>query len=230
MVTDTANQVIDTLNRGAQAIRVEAGELGADALAAHDPDVRRREELRAGDRIAFVDNVGKGAEQVRNGARGTLTAVDLQARTATVELDAGRTVTIKVPESGRQPLRLAYAGHTMRVQGAEADVALVLPGAAHASRQGAYPMLSRGRGEVHVFVDREHHGADGRDPLEALAERWSISTVKRTATTHRDLHERLAADRDTGGQERACASQVWEAPEPSWGGRQEPEREWSHEE
>jgi hypothetical protein len=132
--------------------------------------------------------------------------------------DDGRTVTVDAPEQGPQTLRLAYAAHAIRAQGAEAEVALVLPGAAHAHRQAAYPMLSRGTGEVHVFIDREHHGVAGRDPVEALAERWSISAAKRTATAHLEARERLAGERDTAERE-ACTSRVWEVPEASWGGR-----------
>jgi hypothetical protein len=69
-----------------------------------------------------------------------------------VQCDDGRTVSVSVPEQGPQTLRLADAGLAVRAQGAEAEVALVLPGAAHAHRQAAYPMLSRGTGEVHVFI------------------------------------------------------------------------------
>jgi conjugative relaxase-like TrwC/TraI family protein len=233
MLTDTSNDVIDTLNRGAQARRAAAGELGPDALAVHDPDARRREELRSGDRVAFVATVRTSdGEQVRNGARGTITAIDLRRRTATVDLDGGPTVvTVEVPAQGRQPLRLAYAVHAMRAQGAEADVALVLPGAAHAHRQAAYPMLSRGRGEVHVFVDREHHGQDGRDPVEVLAERWSASATKQPASARLAAREQLAeqaAARDTGRGRESCASTVWDAPEATWAGQGEREPEWSH--
>jgi len=233
MITDTSNQAIDTLNRGAQRIRVDAGELGAEVLAVHDPDTRRREELRAGDLVAFVDTVSVGdrraSEKVRNGTRGTITAVDLDQRTATVALDGGRTVTVDVPASGRQALRLAYASHAMRAQGAEADVALVLPGVAHAHRQAAYPMLSRGTAEVHVFVDREHHGEGGRDPVQALAERWSISAAKEPAGARMAAREQLAEQAATHTAEQtraACASAVWEVPEPAWAG-QEQDREWS---
>jgi ATP-dependent exoDNAse (exonuclease V) alpha subunit len=219
MLTDTSNQVIDTLNRGAQARRAAAGELGPEALAVHDPDARRREELRTGDRVAFVATVRAGGQEVRNGAGGVVTAVDLRQRAATLQLDGGRTVTVDVPAQGRQPLRLAYAVHAMRAQGAEADVALVLPGAAHAHRQAAYPMLSRGRGEVHVFVDREHHGADGRDPVEVLAERWSASATKEPAGAHMTAREQLAeqaAARDADRGREPCASTVWDVPEATW--------------
>jgi conjugative relaxase-like TrwC/TraI family protein len=218
MVTDASNQVIDGLNRAAQARRLDAGELGPLGLAVHDPDERRREVLHAGDRVAFMQTHRAGGLQVRNGVRGQVLEVDQAARTMLIRTDDGRTVTVDAPEQGPQTLRLAYAAHAIRAQGAEAEVALVLPGAAYAHRQAAYPMLSRGTGEVHVFIDREHHGVAGRDPVEALAERWSISAAKRTATAHLEARERLAGERDTAERE-ACTSRVWEVPEATWGGR-----------
>ena len=219
MVTDSSNQVIDGLNRAAQARRLEAGELGPVGLAIHDPDQQRREVLHTGDRVAFVDTLRDGGVEVRNGVRGQVLDVDQAGRLVRVKTDDGRAVSVPAPNQGPQTLRLAYAAHAIRAQGAEAEVALVLPGAAHAHRQAAYPMLSRGTGEVHVFIDREHHGTGGRDPVEALAERWSISAAKRTAAAHLELRERLAGDRETQAEREGCTSRIWEVPEASWGGR-----------
>jgi hypothetical protein len=84
-----------------------------------------------------------------------------------------------------QPLRLAYAGHALRLQGGQAQVVLVLPGAGQTSRQSAYSMLTRCQEQVHVFVDRDSQCtgpyADA-DPLIALARRWTRDARKIAAS------------------------------------------------
>lgn len=76
-------------------------------------------------------------------------------------------------------LRLAYAGHACRTQGAEAPVVLVVPGDHHTSLESGYSSLSRGQEEIHVFADTTTHGAD---PIAHLAERWQQPGPKRRAT------------------------------------------------
>lgn len=76
-------------------------------------------------------------------------------------------------------LRLAYAGHACRTQGAEAPVVLVVPGDHHTSLESGYSSLSRGQEEIHVFADTTTHGGD---PIAHLAERWQQPGPKRRAT------------------------------------------------
>lgn len=97
-----------------------------------------------------------------------------------------------------QPLRLAYAGHALRLQGGQASVVLVLPGSWQTSRQSAYSMLTRCQDQVHVFVDHDSQCAGdyaGLDPLAALARRWTRDARKLAVSLQLDLdanddHER----------------------------------------
>jgi hypothetical protein len=97
-------------------------------------------------------------------------------------------VRIDVPVAAPMvPIRLCYAGHACRLQGAEAPVVLVVPGDGTTSLESAYSSLSRGQEEIHVFADTTTHGPD---PLAHLAERWAHPEPKRSATARaRELAE-----------------------------------------
>ncbi|MGH9263018.1 MAG: hypothetical protein ACRD08_24475, partial [Acidimicrobiales bacterium] len=108
-----------------------------------------------------------------------------------VGCDDGRTVALQPAAlEEAQPLRLAYAGHALKLQGGQAAVVLVLPGGWQTSRQSAYSMTTRCVEEFHVFLDAETQQSGpyrGRDPVDALGARWTRDARKFAATIRHEL-------------------------------------------
>jgi conjugative relaxase-like TrwC/TraI family protein len=186
--TDTSNERVDTYNRLIQDDRLRRGEVGGAHLDYRSTNAGRHETLYAGDRVALVTGVEDRGQRVANGRKGTIVRIDEENRRAVVALDDGKAVRIDVAVSAPMvPIRLCYAGHACRLQGAEAPVVLVVPGNGSTSLESAYSSLSRGQEEIHVFADTTTHGPD---PLAHLAERWAHPEPKRTATARaRDAAE-----------------------------------------
>jgi hypothetical protein len=186
--TDTSNVRVDTYNRLIQDDRIRRGEIStARHLDYVATDAGRHESFYVGDRVAFIAGISEGRTKVPNGAVGEVTAIDEGRRLLTVSLDtgggtrvSGGRVMVPVPaQAPAVPVRLAYAGHVAKTQGAEAPVVLAVPGYVHSSVESAYSALTRGSEEIHVFVDHATHGAD---PAATLAGRWRGSEPKQTAT------------------------------------------------
>jgi len=192
IVTDTSNATIDVLNSLCQAKRLAAGELYGPAVELVDRQTGRRERLYAGDRVCFIRPHSADGEHVPNGTTGRVLAVDAEQERVLVACDDGPCIPVE-PTSNEwaQPLRLAYAGHALRLQGGQAQVVLVLPGAGQTSRQSAYSMLTRCQEQVHVFVDRDSQCtgpyADD-DPLTALAQRWTRDARKTAVSDQLEMH------------------------------------------
>jgi len=239
IVTDTSNATIDTLNGLCQAKRLAAGELLGPPVELVDRQTGRRERLYVGDRVCFIRSHHVDGEYVPNGTTGRVLAVDSEQERLLIACDDGPCIPVE-PTSNQwaQPLRLAYAGHALRLQGGQAPVVLVLPGAGQTSRQSAYSMLTRCQEQVHVFVDRDSQCTGPYadvDPLAALAQRWMGDARKTAVSVQLELqaggpdepapceHAVLAAERDqrTAGVHRG----VWdseadsaELPWPWWTG------------
>src|SRR5512143_4098949 len=195
--TDTSNARVDTYNRLIQHDRLRRGELAPEHhldYVADAPD--RHERLYVGDRVAFLAGLRAGDTKVANGAQGEIIGINEARRAATVRLDAGGRILVPVPvEAPTVPIRLAYAGHVAKTQGAEAPVVLVVPGYVHSSLESAYSALTRGSEQIHVYLDHTTHG---HDPIATLAARWQAPDPKRSATA----------------QARAYAS--WVTRPPGW--------------
>jgi hypothetical protein len=191
IVTDTDNHTIDTLNDLCQARRLASGELNGPPVEITDQPTGRRERLHEGDRVCFTRPYRHHGHYVANGTRGTILAVVPRTGRVTIACDDGHTATLDPGSlTGAQPLRLAYAGHALRLQGGQATVVLVLPGGWQTSRQSAYSMLTRCVEEVHLFVDRQTQCAGsyvGWDPIDALADRWTTDAKKLAATARRGV-------------------------------------------
>jgi conjugative relaxase-like TrwC/TraI family protein len=186
IITDTSNATIDTLNSLCQAKRLAAGELLGPPVELVDRQSDRRERLYTGDQVCFIRPHSAGGEHVPNGTTGRVLAVDGEQERLLVACDDGPCIQVE-PTSNQwaQPLRLAYAGHALRLQGGQAQVVLVLPGSWQTSRQSAYSMLTRCQDEVHVFVDRDSQCSGeytDLDPLTALAQRW-MRDARKTAVS-----------------------------------------------
>jgi uncharacterized RDD family membrane protein YckC len=194
--TDTSNARVDTYNRLIQDDRLARGEIGGAHLDYRSTDAGRHETLYVGDRVALVASVEDRGRRVANGRKGSIVRIDEDHRRAVVALDDGKAVRVDVAVSAPVvPLRLCYAGHACRLQGAEAPVVLVVPGDATTSLESAYSSLSRGEEEIHVFADTTTHGPD---PLTHLAKRWAHPEPKRSATAR--AHE-LTAEMTAPGPE-----------------------------
>ncbi len=228
IVTDTSNATIDTLNNLCQAKRLATGELIGSPVELVDRQTGRHERLYASDRVCFIRAFSADGEHVPNGTTGRVLAVDDEQERVLVACDDGPCVRVEPTDNEwAQPLRLAYAGHALRLQGGQAQVVLVLPGSWQTSRQSAYSMLTRCQDEVHVFVDRDSQCAGEHaqsDPLTALAQRWMRDARKTTVSAQLEV-EGTNADGLAGFQARAPAEirptgndvqgRAWEAADAS---------------
>jgi conjugative relaxase-like TrwC/TraI family protein len=157
---------VDRLNTACQELLTARGRLGPDRLQVED------RQLAVGDRVVCGHNA-IGELRVANGSRGTITALDPQARTLTLRLDGrdGREVTL--PRSyldgrGRgernRRVDLAYATTGHRAQGLTRGRALVrLTGTEDVN--WLYVQLSRARHDTRLYavVGPEPHGAGELD-------------------------------------------------------------------
>jgi ATP-dependent exoDNAse (exonuclease V) alpha subunit len=110
---------VDRLNTACQELLADRGRLGLDRIQVED------RQLAVGDRVVCGHNA-IGELGVANGSRGTITALDLQARTLTMRLDGQDDRTVTLPRSyldgrGRHErnrrVDLAYATTGHRAQG-----------------------------------------------------------------------------------------------------------------
>ncbi len=159
LLSDASNVEIDRLNARAQTFRVERGELGADELAVPGTHYG----LRASDRFTMIEQHHPASGgRVENGSRGTVVEIDADTRRLLIELDGtGRRVILEHEDLGK--LRLAYAQHVYRAQGATFDRALVLTGGWQTSREATYVEASRARHGTDWYVNRDELGEEGHD-------------------------------------------------------------------
>jgi conjugative relaxase-like TrwC/TraI family protein len=157
---------VDRLNTACQELLAARGRLGGDRLQVED------RQLAVGDRVVCGHNA-IAQLGVANGSRGTITALDPQARTLTIRLDGTAGRDILLPESyldGRRQgernrrVDLAYATTGHRAQGLTRGRALVrLTGSE--DMNWLYVQLSRARQDTHLYavVGPEPQGAGELD-------------------------------------------------------------------
>jgi conjugative relaxase-like TrwC/TraI family protein len=175
LISDASNREIDRLNARAQEHRRARGELGE--IEIQIPGVHYG--LRAGDRVALVDQHRQpGLERIENGERGEVIDVT-EGGELLVQFDAtGRWRGFSGEDLAR--LRLAYAQHAYRAQGATVTRALVITGGWQTSKETGYVQASRGREGTDFYLAREELGTDGHDldRIERLAERMRTSRAQ----------------------------------------------------
>jgi conjugative relaxase-like TrwC/TraI family protein len=158
LIADASNQEIDRLNARAQHLRAQRGELGPDEL----PLSTVHYGLRQGDHVAFIaQHRPPGQARVENGTRGEVTNID-QDGTLALKLDGSDRV-VRLAGEEVESLRLGYAAHVYRQQGATVDRAVVLTGGWQASKETAYVQATRARQGTDWFVSREDLGVEGHD-------------------------------------------------------------------
>ncbi len=198
LITDASNKEINRLNARAQHHRQSRGELGE--LEIQIPGVHYG--LRAGDRVALIEQHREtGQPRVENGERGEV--IDITREGALlVQFDAtGRWGTFQGEEL--TSLRLAYAQHAYRTQGATVTRALVLTGGWQTSRETGYVQATRAREGTDFYLAREELGTGGRDldRIERLAAQMRNSRAQIPSLAY----DREQPEREPPGRGRSQA-------------------------
>jgi conjugative relaxase-like TrwC/TraI family protein len=166
LISDASNLEINRLNARAQHHRAERGELGD--IEAKVPGVQYG--IRAGDRIAMIDqHRQRGTERIENGARGEVLDITDEGDVL-IQFDAtNQWRTLAGDELAK--LRLGYASHIHRAQGATVTRTLVLTGGWQTSKEAAYVEASRAREGTDWYVNRQDLGEHGHeiDRIKRLA-------------------------------------------------------------
>ena len=131
---------VGRLNRMAQEVRKEAGEIRGEAIPIGS------DQFYKGDRVMFTRN--HGAMGVMNGERGVVDSFDLKTGRVSVRLDSGERVSFEA--DAMTDIALGYASTTHKAQGATTTRAYVLAGGSMQDRELSYVQASRAR-EVTTF-------------------------------------------------------------------------------
>lgn len=190
LISDASNQEINRMNARAQHYRAERGELGHDETPI--PGVHYA--IRQGDRVALVKPHHKpGQPRVENGSHGEV--LDIAHDGAAV---------IKFDRTGEQRIlsgqdlaavRLGYAQHIYRMQGATVDRAIVVTGGWQASQEPAYVEASRARHGADWYINRQELGAHGHD--QNRIDRFAAN-LTRSSRQQPSLAHPIARDHDHG--------------------------------
>jgi conjugative relaxase-like TrwC/TraI family protein len=183
LIADASNVEIDRLNARAQHLRAERGELGQGEA----PLPNQHYGLREGDLIAFTkQHRPAGGARVQNGSRGEVTRV--QDRGLTIVLD-GSDRPVDLAGEDLESLRLGYAQHVYRQQGATVERSVVVTGGWQTSRESAYVQASRAREGTEWFLARDELGLEGQDAgrVEKLAAKMRASRAHTTSLEHAEL-------------------------------------------
>jgi conjugative relaxase-like TrwC/TraI family protein len=181
LISDASNLEISRLNARAQHHRAERGELGD--IEAEIPGVHYG--IRAGDRVAMIDQHHQpGAERVENGARGQVIDIN-ETGEMLIQFDATHQWrTLAGDDLAR--LRLGYASHIHRAQGATVTRTLVVTGGWQTSKEPAYVEASRAREGTDWYVNRQDLGEHGHDTdrIKRLARDMSRSRTQTPSLAH----------------------------------------------
>ena len=186
LIADSSNKEIDRLNARAQHLRAQRGELGTRELQLDAVNYG----LREGDHVAFIaQHRPRGQPRVENGARGQVTNID-QDGTLTLTLN-GSDRRLQLAHQDAESLRLAYAQHVYRQQGATVDRAVVLTGGWQTSKETAYVQATRARHGTDWYLARDQLGEEGQDPdrITRLAERMNQSRAHTPSVIRREIPE-----------------------------------------
>lgn len=90
-------------------------------------------------------------------------------------------------------LRLAYAQHVYRQQGATVERAIVLTGGWQTSKESAYVQATRARNGTDWHIARDQLGQEGQDPdrIVRLADRMSDSRAHTPSVAYNELADQL---------------------------------------
>jgi ATP-dependent exoDNAse (exonuclease V) alpha subunit len=123
--------------------------------------------LREGDLIAFTaQHRPSGQPRVENGARGQVTHVN-EHDGLTITLD-GSDRQVGLAGEDLESLRIGYAQHVYRQQGATVERSVVLTGGWQTSKETAYVEATRARQATEWFLARDELGAEGQDERRVM--------------------------------------------------------------
>jgi ATP-dependent exoDNAse (exonuclease V) alpha subunit len=184
LIADSSNKEIDRINARAQHLRAQRGELGPDELHLSSAHYG----LRQGDHVAFIaQHRPQGQPRVENGTRGRVTNID-QKGTLTLTLD-GSDRRLQLARHDAESLRLVYAQHVYRQQGATVDRSVVLTGGWQTSKETAYVQATRAHQGTDWYLARDQLGEEGQDPdrITRLAGRMNQSRTRTPSVLHREI-------------------------------------------
>jgi conjugative relaxase-like TrwC/TraI family protein len=208
LIADAANTEIDRLNARAQHLRAERGELGEHEIPL--PGVHYG--LREGDLIAFTaQHRPSGQQRVENGTRGQVTNIHEQGVTITLDGSQRR---VQLAGEDLASLRLAYAQHVYRQQGATVERSVVLTGGWQTSKETAYVEATRARHGTDWFIARDDLGNEGQDPqrITRLAQKMCNSRAQTPSLAHPELPDPRWGPRFDLGRIRPSSVMRWLTP------------------
>jgi hypothetical protein len=131
----------------------------------------------------------------------------------TVERPARR---VKVSAAELERLRLAYAMHVYKAQGATVDRSMALLGGWQTDRERGYVALSRARERTDVYSNREDLGEKGLDAgaIERLGERMSQARAQQASVTYRELPQPQPPTWHSRDRQPAREQETDEQPSP----------------
>lgn len=180
LMSDASNVEIDHLNLRVQALRRQRDELGREH--ADHPDGY---PLHAGDRVVWSRPMPvHDGPRVENGQRGEI--VDLGTDRLAVQLDGSDRV-VTLDTARLDAVRLGYATHVVREQGATVERSVVVTGGWQTSAETAYVEATRGGVEWHAGRD-DLDGYDDASRLDHLAERMNVSRAQEPSLSI-ELHD-----------------------------------------
>jgi ATP-dependent exoDNAse (exonuclease V) alpha subunit len=184
LISDASNKEINRLNARAQHYRAARGELGQVEI----PIPGTHYGIRAGDRIAMIDQHHQpGRPRVENGSCGIVLDV-APAGEVRIQFDiTGRRRMLAGEDLAK--IRLGYAQHIHRAQGATVTRTLVVTGGWQTSKEPAYVEASRARHGTDWYVNREDLGGEGQDPdrIRTLAALMRNSRAQTPSLAHPEL-------------------------------------------
>jgi conjugative relaxase-like TrwC/TraI family protein len=184
LIADASNVEIDRLNARAQHLRAQRGELGPHEVALP----HQHYGLREGDLVVFTkQHRTPGRQRIENGSRGEVTAIDADGGLG-ITLDGSKRP-VRIAGEELESLRLGYAQHVYRQQGATVERSVVVTGGWQTSRESAYVQASRARQGTEFFLAREELGLDGLDSgrVEKLSEKMRTSRAQLPSILYRAL-------------------------------------------
>jgi conjugative relaxase-like TrwC/TraI family protein len=206
LISDASNKEIARLNARAQHYRAERGELGE--LEVPVPGVHYG--VRQGDRVTLIDQHHQpGEERIENGSRGQVLNVTA-AGEVRVEFDMTGHRRMLAGEDLAN-VRLGYAHHIRRAQGATVTRTLVVTGGWQTSKEPTYVEASRARNGTDWFVNREDLGTEGHDAdrIERLAASMRRSHAQTPSLAHHELPD---PDYGPGFDRPIAPSRLWSLP------------------
>ncbi len=195
MIAARRDDVAD-LNTRARA-RMHAGQHLGDTELNVDDRV-----FAVGDRVVALRNARR--LDVLNGTRATITAVDLEHRSLTVQTTDGRTLELPASyldartDRGAPTLDHGYAITGHKAQGMTTGRAFVL-GTEDLYREWGYVALSRGRTANHLYLTAPTNDRDEIAPTEPTTDR--LTTL--TRALQRSRGQQLATDTPSAGADLA---------------------------